>query len=129
MWYIRATIRSICSYHMKNITILNYQKVPMVATTCSYSKEGGLYWLKVSIRVNSKPLLLATNMGKSSKSEWLLNKWCSFMPESLSSLSFFSSNNRNFKVLPNSDFTMALTFGIMGSITSTTLELINNART
>ena len=40
-----------------------------------------------------------------------------------------SSKTRNSKMLTNSEFKIALSFGIIGSIASTALKFINNART
>ena len=31
-----------------NIMLLNHQKVPKVASACSYSREVGIFWLKDS---------------------------------------------------------------------------------
>ena len=40
-----------------------------------------------------------------------------------------SSKSRNSKMFPHSDFKMAFSFAIIGSIATTALKFINNART
>ena len=51
------------------------------------------------------------------------------MSESLSSFYSYSRKSRNSKIFTHSDFKMALSFAIIGSIAATALKLINSVRT
>ena len=77
--------------------------IKKVAIAYSYSKKCGLYWLKDSIKVTLKSLLLLVNMEKSSKSdEWLQNK-C-FLWQSLCPLWLSFQEDQNSAVFARSDF-------------------------
>ena len=55
------------------IMFLNHQNVPQVANTCSYYKESGFCWLRLSIKITLKSLLLLAYIKSSNLDKWLQN--------------------------------------------------------
>ena len=112
------------------IMFLSHQKVPKVANICSYSKGGWSLLIKRhSIKVTLKSLLPLASIEKSSKpDDHLQKKWC-FYDWIVILFHYLSSKSRNSKVFTHSDFKMALSLTIIGSIGVSTLEFINNAST
>ena len=117
--------------------LLSHQKVPKVATTCSYSKEEKFLLIKgFTIKVTLKSLLLLVSMKKLSKpDEWLQNKWCSFIAELLTfSLCFQWEQKLQRFTYP--DFKMALSFAMIDkeavvlrcSVKKVLLEILQNSQ-
>ena len=123
--YNQINLRLSCD----KIMFFDHQKVPKIPSACYYS-EGGLCWLKDFPLASFGSHYYCSLVWKNRQNQ--IND-CKindvFLWQNNNDFHSLSSKSRNSKMFAHSDFKMALSFAIIGSIATNALKFIDNSRT